>query len=944
MGKYALLIGVDTYGEGLQPLPAASKDVAALREVLLNPQMGGFDEAKPLINPAQPEMAREIEVWFQDRQPEDLVLLFFSGHGVKDDRRDLYFAAANTEKQRDRLVRSTATSARFLHDCIRGCKAKYQVLILDCCFSGAFGDLVGKDDGEIPLQEQLGAEGRVVLTSTSAVDYSFEEKGVNLSIYTRYLVEGIATGAADEDNDGVITAEELHRYAGRKVEEASPAMSPKIFIPQGTGYRIRLARSPQDDPRLKYRKEAERRATAAEFTIPAKRLLMGLRAELGISEAEAEAIESEVLKPHREYQRKRQEYQETLHQCLEGESPLSQRTINDLRDYQAYLRLKPEDVAGIERAALNGNNLQEYIDSTEWRQEQEETLRKKHKQQSSQKRDLKHLNDGANTPKIKTQPGLSGHSKSKKGCRVIGIDFGSAKSVMATFLNEKPAIIPNSQGLSSTPSVVACKNNGDFVVGETARRQASTNPRNVFYEIISLIGNSFEEVEHLLSEFPYEIIDVNGAIKVKCPFDGEQYSPEQIAAKIFQQLKDNASLYLGESVTQAVIAVPAHFNYLQRQAIRDAGKIAGLEVLRMHIASTAAAISYGLNREGNETILIFDFGSRNLNISILEIGDGVFEVLATSGDGRLGGKDFDRSIANYLAEEFHRIEGIDLRQDKIAWRRLMEASEKAKIDLSTSTQTEINLPFISANKNEPKHMDITLTRAKFEGLCYDIIKRCRALIEDTINDIGGSFFKFSKNDIDEVVMVGGSSRIPVILNLVEEAFGKVPNQTVNPDEVVALGTSALGGVLSGMVKDLLLLDVTPRSLGVETSGGIMTKIVLKNTTVPTKKSEVFSTSQDGQTSVEIHVLQGDHEMAVDNKRLVTLNFSGISPALRGVSQIEVMFDIDANEILYIFAKDKTTGKEQSFTLCDTFTVDVPEEIADKSENDLSGSLALRNYV
>jgi hypothetical protein len=388
MGKYALLIGVDTYGEGLQPLPAASKDVAALREVLLNPKMGGFDEAKPVINPMQPEMAREIELWFQDRQPEDLVLLFFSGHGVKDDRRDLYFAAANTEKQRDRLVRSTATSARFLHDCVRGCKAKYQVLILDCCFSGAFGDLVGKDDGEIPLKEQLGAEGRVVLTSTSAVDYSFEEKGADLSIYTRYLVEGIATGAADEDGDGAITAEDLHRYAGRKVQEASPAMSPKIFIPQGEGYRIRLARSPQDDPRLKYRKEAERRATAAEFTFPAKRLLMALRAELGLSESEAEAIEAEVLKPHRDYQRKRQEYQETLRQCLEGESPLSQRTIADLIDYRAHLRLKPEDVTAIERAVLNGPDLEGYAADLE-RQRQEQVRQQAQAQQQAEAQRLR---------------------------------------------------------------------------------------------------------------------------------------------------------------------------------------------------------------------------------------------------------------------------------------------------------------------------------------------------------------------------------------------------------------------------------------------------------------------------------------------------------------------------------------------------------------------------
>ncbi len=370
MGKYALLIGVDTYGEGLQSLPAAPRDVAALREVLLNPQMGGFDEAKPVINPTQPEMAREIELWFQDRQPEDLVLLFFSGHGVKDDRRDLYFAAANTEKKRDRLLTSTAISARFLHDRIRGCKAKYQVLILDCCFSGAFGEWVARDDGEINLKEQLGAEGRVVLTSTSAVDYAFEEKGADLSIYTRYLVEGIATGAADEDGDGVITVDELHCYAGRKVKETSPTMSPDMITLKGEGFRIRVARSPQDDPKLKYRKEAERRATSAEFTIPAKRMLMALRAELGLSAAEAEEIEAEVLKPHREYQGKQQEYQDTLRQCLEDESPLSSRTLNDLRDYRAHLRLKPEDVTAIEQASLRGKNLADYTAELEQQQEE----------------------------------------------------------------------------------------------------------------------------------------------------------------------------------------------------------------------------------------------------------------------------------------------------------------------------------------------------------------------------------------------------------------------------------------------------------------------------------------------------------------------------------------------------------------------------------------------
>ena len=361
MGKYALLIGVGTYGEGLQPLSAAPKDVEALREVLLNPRMGGFDEVKPLINPTQPVMAREIELWFQDRQPEDLVLLYFSGHGVKDDRRDLYFAAANTEKQRNRLLTSTATSASFIHSCIRACKAKSQVLILDCCFSGAFGDLLARDDGEINLKEQLGAEGRVVLTSTSAVDYSFEEKGADLSIYTRYLVEGIASGAADEDGDGVITVDELHRYAGRKVKETSPAMSPDMITLKGEGFRIWVARSPQDDPKLEYRKEAEYLARSAEFTIPAKQLLIDLRAELGLSDVEAEEIEAEVLKPLRQYQDKLQKYQNILHQCLRNESLLSQHTINDLKRYRERLQLKLEDVNAIERTVLSGNDLEGYL-------------------------------------------------------------------------------------------------------------------------------------------------------------------------------------------------------------------------------------------------------------------------------------------------------------------------------------------------------------------------------------------------------------------------------------------------------------------------------------------------------------------------------------------------------------------------------------------------------
>ena len=392
MGKYAILIGVDTYKEGLQSLPAAPKDVAAMREVLLNPKMGGFDEAKPLINPTHPEMAREIELWFLDRQPEDLVLLFFSGHGLKDDRRDLYLASASTEKIRNRLVCSTAISARFIHDCIRSCRAKYQVLILDCCFSGAFGEFVARDDGDVNLTEQLGAEGRAVLTSTSSVDYSFEAKGADLSVYTHYLVEGIASGAADADGDGVITIDELHRYAGSKVKEASPAMSPTLITLKDEGFRIRIARSPQDDPKLKYRKEVDQRATSGQFSIPAKQLLISLRRDLDISDEEAENIEAEVLKPYQEYQSKRKEYQDTLQKCFRNEAMLEQNLVKDLIDLRKHLRLKSEDIESIEKENLSGLTLEEHIVKVKQDSQKEAIEKRKskieHHQQIVQERQL----------------------------------------------------------------------------------------------------------------------------------------------------------------------------------------------------------------------------------------------------------------------------------------------------------------------------------------------------------------------------------------------------------------------------------------------------------------------------------------------------------------------------------------------------------------------------
>ena len=418
------------------------------------------------------------------------------------------------------------------------------------------------------------------------------------------------------------------------------------------------------------------------------------------------------------------------------------------------------------------------------------------------------------------------------------------------------------------------------------------------------------------TEVAYKVMNVGNNVKIDCPQAGQQFSPEEISAQILRKLADDAGKYLGEKVTQAVITVPAYFNDSQRQATKDAGKIAGLEVLRIINEPTAASLAYGLDRKSNETILVFDLGGGTFDVSILEVGDGVFEVLATSGDTHLGGDDFDKKIVDFLASEFQKMEGIDLRKDKQALQRLTEAAEKAKIELSNVTQSEINLPFITATQDGPKHLEMSLTRAKFEELCADLIDRCRIPVEQALKDA-----KIAKTAIDEVVLVGGSTRIPAIKDVVKRTLDKEPNETVNPDEVVAVGAAIQGGVLAGEVKDILLLDVTPLSLGVETLGGVMTKLITRNTTIPTKKSEVFSTAQDGQTNVEIKVLQGEREMATDNKSLGTFQLSGIPAAPRGVPQIEVIFDIDANGILNVTAKDKGTGKEQTITISGASTLD-----------------------
>jgi molecular chaperone DnaK len=456
--------------------------------------------------------------------------------------------------------------------------------------------------------------------------------------------------------------------------------------------------------------------------------------------------------------------------------------------------------------------------------------------------------------------------------KVVGIDLGTTNSCVAVMEGGKPTVIANAEGFRTTPSVVAYTKNQDQLVGQIAKRQAVMNPENTFYSVKRFIGRRVDEVNEESKEVSYGVEKAGANVKVKCPVLSKQFAPEEVSAQVLRKLAEDAGKYLGETVTQAVITVPAYFNDSQRQATKDAGKIAGLEVLRIINEPTAAALAYGLDKKNNERILVFDLGGGTFDVSVLEVGDGVFEVLSTSGDTHLGGDDFDKVIVDHLADTFKANEGIDLRQDKQALQRLTEAAEKAKIELSSATQSEINLPFITATPEGPKHLDLTLTRAKFEELASKLIDRCRVPVEQALKDA-----KLSAAELDEIVMVGGSTRIPAVLELVKRTTGKDPNQTVNPDEVVAVGAAIQGGVLAGEVKDILLLDVTPLSLGVETLGGVMTKMIPRNTTIPTKKSETYSTAVDGQTNVEIHVLQGEREMASDNKSLGTFRLDGSPP-------------------------------------------------------------------
>ena len=510
--------------------------------------------------------------------------------------------------------------------------------------------------------------------------------------------------------------------------------------------------------------------------------------------------------------------------------------------------------------------------------------------------------------------------------KIIGIDLGTTNSCVAVMEGNDPVVIPNSEGGRTTPSVVAFTKSGERLVGQPAKRQAITNPKNTIFSIKRFMGRLINEVQDEKTKVPYEVIaGDNNSARVK--ISDRVYSPPEISAMILQKMKKTAEDYLGQEVTEAVITVPAYFNDSQRQATKDAGEIAGLKVRRIINEPTAAALAYGLDKKTKDHIVaVYDLGGGTFDVSVLQLGDGVFEVKSTNGDTHLGGDDFDQRVIDFLADEFKKQEGIDLRKDPMALQRLKEAAEKAKIELSSSSTTDVNLPFVTATQDGPKHLNITLSRSKFEQLIDDLVQRTKIPCEQALKDAG-----VSASEIGEVILVGGSTRIPMVQELVKKIFGREPHKGVNPDEVVAVGAAIQGGVLTGDVKDVLLLDVTPLSLGIETLGGVMTKLIESNTTIPTRKSEIFSTASDSQPSVEIHVLQGERPMAADNRSLGRFHLDGIPPAPRGIPQIEVTFDIDANGILHVAAKDKATNKEQSIRI--TSSGGLSQEEVEKMKHD-----------
>ena len=863
----ALIVAVGEYDDkGLQQLTAPPSDAEALTGVLEDPDIGGFD-VHTLLNRPSHEVDLAVEEFFADRHPDNLLLLHFSCHGVKDDDGELYFAMTDTKMRR---LLSTAVSAQHVNRCMSRSRSRRIVLLLDCCYAGAFErGMAPRAGGKVDIKDRFGGRGRAVITASSAIQSAFE--GGQLadvgdpapSIFTSALVEGLETGDADLGQDGVVALDELYEYVYEKVRATTPSQTPEkwLFGVQGELIIARRAR-PVTTPTplaadLQVLMDSPFASARAAAVQELQRLLrsghggLALAARIALeqlSEDDSRSVSAAATAALRECQPEA------------TASPAGER-IESGRD-------RPGGIG-------SGTALDTELAPVP-RGRSRQTPRQQPKATSSRPQtSATGIPQPADLPPVKPTRG-----------RAVGFDLGTTNSAVAVMERGEPTVIANAEGSRTTPSVVAFAKNGQVLVGTVAMRQAVTNVDRTIRSVKREMGTDWT-------------IDI----------DDKKFTAQQISAFILQKLKRDAESYLGETITDAVITTPAYFNDAQRQATKEAGQIAGLNVLRIINEPTSAALAYHLEHEDEATILVFDLGGGSLSVSLIEVGEGVVEVKATSGDNHLGGDDWDQRIMDWLVQDFNSGYGIDLSEDKTALRRLCESAEKAKIELSDSTETHINLPCITYSEQGPLHLDGKLTRAEFQRMTSDLLDRCKAPFKQVIKDASVKL-----GDIRHVVLVGGSTRMPAVVDLVKELTGKEPDIGAGPESAVAMGGALQAGVLKGEVKDVLLLDVTPLSLGIATKGGIFTKFIERNTTIPVRRSEILTTAEDNQPSVRIQVFQGEREIAEHNKNLGVFELAGIAPAPRGLPQIEVLFAIDANGILDVSAKDLGTGKEQSVTI------------------------------